>query len=60
MSNYLYRLSRFAFRRRRLVLAAWLVAAIAAIAIATLSGGGQLAVPERERVQPGLQPAEPD
>ena len=39
MSNYLYRLAHFAFRRRRLVLAAWLVAAIAAIAIATLSGG---------------------
>jgi len=32
MSNYLYRLARFAFRRRRLVLAAWLLAAIAAIA----------------------------
>jgi RND superfamily putative drug exporter len=39
MSNYLYRLARFAFRRRRLVLAAWLAAAIAAIAIATISGG---------------------
>jgi putative drug exporter of the RND superfamily len=39
MSNYLYRLARFAFRRRRLVLAAWLAAAIAAIAIATVSGG---------------------
>ena len=39
MSNYLYRLARFAFRRRRLVLAAWLVAAIAAIAIAIGSGG---------------------
>jgi RND superfamily putative drug exporter len=39
MSNCLYRLARFAFRRRRLVLAAWLLAAIAAIAIATLSGG---------------------
>src|SRR5262252_1049853 len=39
MSNYLYRLARFAFRRRRLVLAAWLVAAIAAIAIAVVSGG---------------------
>ncbi|MGH3204182.1 MAG: MMPL family transporter [Streptosporangiaceae bacterium] len=39
MSNYLYRLARFAFRRRRLVLAAWLVAAIAAIAIAVASGG---------------------
>jgi RND superfamily putative drug exporter len=39
VSNYLYRLARFAFRRRRLVLAAWLVAAIAAIAIAVASGG---------------------
>ena len=39
MSNYLYRLAHFAFRRRRLVLAAWLVTAIAAIAIATISGG---------------------
>src|ERR1700736_7055595 len=39
MSNYLYRLARFAFRRRRLVLAAWLAAAIAAIAIAMVSGG---------------------
>ena len=39
MSNYLYRLARFAFRRRRLVLAVWLLAAIAAIAVAQLSGG---------------------
>src|SRR2546429_5624541 len=39
MSKYLYRLARFAFRRRRLVLAAWLLAAIAAIAVAQLSGG---------------------
>jgi putative drug exporter of the RND superfamily len=39
MSNYLYRLARFAFRRRRLVLAVWLVAAIAAIVIAQASGG---------------------
>ena len=39
MSNYLYRLARFAFRRRRLVLAVWLAAAIAAIAIAHASGG---------------------
>ena len=39
MSNYLYRLARFAFRRRRLVLAAWLAAAIAAITIAVVSGG---------------------
>jgi putative drug exporter of the RND superfamily len=39
MSNYLYRLARFAFRRRRLVLAVWLTAATAAIAIAIVSGG---------------------
>jgi putative drug exporter of the RND superfamily len=39
MPNYLYRLARYAFRRRRLVLAAWLAAAIAAIAIAVASGG---------------------
>src|SRR2546430_2076606 len=39
MSNYLYRLAALAFRRRRLVLAVWLAAAIAAIAIAQLSGG---------------------
>ncbi len=39
MSNYLYRLARFAFRRRWLVLAAWLAAAIAAIAVALASGG---------------------
>jgi RND superfamily putative drug exporter len=39
MSNYLYRLARFAFRRRRLVLAVWLAAAIAAIAMAQVSGG---------------------
>jgi RND superfamily putative drug exporter len=39
MSSYLYRLALFAFRRRRLVLAVWLAAAIAAIAIAQLSGG---------------------
>jgi putative drug exporter of the RND superfamily len=39
MSNYLYRIARFAFRRRRLVLAVWLAAAIAAIALAQGSGG---------------------
>src|SRR5260370_32762271 len=39
MSNDLSRLARVAFRRRRLVLAAWLAAAIAAIAIAQASGG---------------------
>src|SRR6266516_2105733 len=39
MSNYLYRLAALAFRRRRIVLAVWLAAAIAAIAIAQVSGG---------------------
>ncbi|MCU1489351.1 MAG: rane protein [Acidimicrobiaceae bacterium] len=39
MSNVLYRLAHFAFRRRRRVLAVWLIAAIAAIAIAQASGG---------------------
>src|SRR5262249_59213675 len=39
MSHFLHRLALFAFRRRRLVLAAWLAAAIGAIAIAQLSGG---------------------
>src|SRR4030088_3071997 len=39
MSTYLYRLAPFASRRGRLVLPAWLLAAIAAIAVAQLSGG---------------------
>jgi putative drug exporter of the RND superfamily len=39
MSNYLYRLAHFAFRRRRLVLAIWLVAAVAAITLGVASGG---------------------
>src|SRR6267154_6682897 len=39
MSTYLYRLAHFAFRRRRLVLAAWLAAAVAAIVVAQASGG---------------------
>lgn len=39
MSTYLYRLAAFAFRRRRLVLAVWLAAAIAAIALSQASGG---------------------
>src|SRR5512132_3473823 len=39
VSNYLFRLAAFAFRRRRLVLAVWLAAAIAAIAVAVASGG---------------------
>src|ERR1700710_3305246 len=39
MSIYLYRLARLGYRRRWVVLALWLLAAIAAIAIAQLSGG---------------------
>jgi putative drug exporter of the RND superfamily len=39
MSTYLYRLAQLAFRRRRVVLAIWLAAAVAAIAIAQASGG---------------------
>ena len=39
MSSYLYRLARFAYLRRRLVLGLWLAAAIGAIAVAVLSGG---------------------
>jgi RND superfamily putative drug exporter len=39
MSTYRYQLARLAFRRRRLVLAVWLAAAIAAIAVAQASGG---------------------
>src|ERR1700678_4550586 len=39
MSKYLYRLARFAFRRRRLILGVWLLAAIAAIVIGQASGG---------------------
>jgi RND superfamily putative drug exporter len=39
MSTYLYRLAHLAFRRRRLVLALWLAAAVVAIAVAQASGG---------------------
>ena len=39
MSKYLYRLARFAFRRRRLILAVWLLVAIGAIVLAQASGG---------------------
>jgi RND superfamily putative drug exporter len=39
MSSYLYRLAQFAYRRRRLVLALWIAAAVAAIAVAQASGG---------------------
>jgi RND superfamily putative drug exporter len=39
VSTFLYRLARSAYRHRRLVLGLWLVAAIAAIALAQASGG---------------------
>jgi RND superfamily putative drug exporter len=39
MSNYLYRLAHFAFRRRRLILMIWLAAAIGAIALGVASDG---------------------
>ncbi|HST84497.1 MAG TPA: MMPL family transporter [Kineosporiaceae bacterium] len=39
MSTYLYRLARWCFRHRRVTLAGWLVALVAAVAIASLSGG---------------------
>ncbi len=39
MSRFLYRLAHLAYRRRRIVLALWLLAAIGAIAIAQASGG---------------------
>ena len=39
MSLYLYRLARWSFRRRWFVLAGWLAAVIAVVAIAQLSGG---------------------
>jgi len=39
MSTYLYNLARWAFSHRRIVLASWLVVAIAAVAAAILSGG---------------------
>ena len=39
MSVYLFRLARFAFRRRWFVLAVWLLVAIGAIVAAQASGG---------------------
>jgi putative drug exporter of the RND superfamily len=39
VSIYLYRLAHLAFRRRRIVLALWLLAAIGAIVVAQASGG---------------------
>ncbi|MFJ8746371.1 MMPL family transporter [Embleya sp. NPDC127516] len=39
MSTYLFRLGKWAFRRRRWVLAVWLAIAVAAVVLATVSGG---------------------
>ncbi len=39
VSTYLFRLAQWAFRRRRLVLSLWLVAAVATIAVSVASGG---------------------
>ena len=39
MSTFLYRLARFAFRRRRLVLGIWVLAAVGAIVAGVASGG---------------------
>jgi RND superfamily putative drug exporter len=39
VSVYLYRLARWCFRRRRIVLSAWLLIAIVLVAVAQLSGG---------------------
>ncbi|MFF7245615.1 MMPL family transporter [Embleya sp. NPDC008237] len=39
MSTYLFRLGKWAFRRRRLVLAIWLALAVGAVVLATVSGG---------------------
>ncbi|MFE6487796.1 MMPL family transporter, partial [Streptomyces sp. NPDC057757] len=39
MSVYLYRLARWAFRRRRLVLALWILAAGTAITLSVVGGG---------------------
>jgi RND superfamily putative drug exporter len=39
VSTFLYRLARFAFRRRRLVLAIWVLAAVGAIVAGVASGG---------------------
>jgi hypothetical protein len=41
MSNYLFRLAHFAFRRRRLVLAIWLVAAVSAITLGVAQVGAR-------------------
>ncbi|WP_194899360.1 MMPL family transporter [Catenulispora pinisilvae] len=39
MSSYLFRIARWAFRRRRLVLAVWVIVVVAMIAVAGASGG---------------------
>jgi RND superfamily putative drug exporter len=39
VSTYIFRLARAAFRHRRIVLAIWLLAAVAAIVLASASGG---------------------
>ena len=39
MSIYLFRLAQWAFRRRRLVLTMWLLAAVATVAVSVASGG---------------------
>ncbi|MGW1996247.1 MMPL family transporter [Embleya sp. NPDC001921] len=39
MSTYLFRLGKWAFRRRRWVLGVWLAIAVAAVVLATASGG---------------------
>lgn len=39
MSTYLFRLGKWAFRRRRWVLGVWLAIAVAAVVLATVSGG---------------------
>jgi hypothetical protein len=55
MSDYLYRLAHMAFRRKRLVLAIWLAAAIVATAIVMASGGKTTTV-RREGRQPQCRP----
>ncbi|WP_042381855.1 MMPL family transporter [Streptacidiphilus melanogenes] len=39
MSTYLFRLGRWAFRRRRIVVGFWLAVAVLAVVLATVSGG---------------------
>ena len=49
MSNYLFRLAHFAFRRRRLVLAIWLVAAVSAITLGVAQVGARCGARRRYR-----------